>query len=188
MTTSAGRPLPGRGEAGRPEDPSECPSSVNSADRQGLICHAIPVEGTPSMDPGHAAERTQSAPPESGQPGELEAIDFVRFCYRRRRVGWPELYDEMCAVAGRGLYRGFCSDDLSHIGIGFTLYEMPGLATLVHRVVAEDVERRRVTTHGIRAAFVAEAMVGEAIISSPDPVEPESVETVVRLVAVPAGA
>ncbi|MER3417986.1 MAG: hypothetical protein C4343_02495, partial [Chloroflexota bacterium] len=28
-----------------------------------------------------------------------EAAEFVRFCYRRRPVGWPELYDEMCAVA-----------------------------------------------------------------------------------------
>ena len=25
----------------------------------------------------------------------------------RRRVGWPELYDEMCAVASRGLFRGY---------------------------------------------------------------------------------
>jgi hypothetical protein len=24
-----------------------------------------------------------------------DAADFIRFCYRRRRVGWPELYDEM---------------------------------------------------------------------------------------------
>ena len=31
-----------------------------------------------------------------------EAEAFVRFCYQRRRVGWPELYDEMCAVATRG--------------------------------------------------------------------------------------
>ena len=28
-------------------------------------------------------------------------------------VGWPELYDEMCAVAGRGLYRGYSAEDLS---------------------------------------------------------------------------
>ena len=28
-----------------------------------------------------------------------DAVEFIRFCYARRRVGWPELYDEMCAVA-----------------------------------------------------------------------------------------
>ena len=36
-----------------------------------------------------------------------EAMEFVRFCHRRKRVGWPELYDEMCAVASRGLFRGW---------------------------------------------------------------------------------
>ena len=71
-----------------------------------------------------------------------DAVEFVRFCYRRRRVGWPELYDEMCAVAGRGLYRGWGSDELSAEGIGFSLYEMPALAVLVHRIVAEENEKR----------------------------------------------
>ena len=42
---------------------------------------------------------------------------FVRFCYQRRRVGWPELYDEMCAVATRGLYRGMDYDALAEIGV-----------------------------------------------------------------------
>jgi hypothetical protein len=71
-----------------------------------------------------------------------DAVEFVRFCYRRRRVGWPELYDEMCAVAGRGLYRGWSSEELGAEGIGFTLYEMPALAVLVHRIVAEEQEKR----------------------------------------------
>jgi hypothetical protein len=76
-----------------------------------------------------------------------DAVEFVRFCYSRRRVGWPELYDEMCAVAGRGLFRGWGSDELSAEGIGFSLFEMPALASLVHRVVAEEHERRvRLTT------------------------------------------
>ena len=84
--------------------------------------------------------------------GEPEAIDFVRFCYRRRRVGWPELYDEMCAVAGRGLYHGYSVDDLSGIGVGLTLFELPALAAIVHRVVDEDQERRRRSVHAIRMA------------------------------------
>jgi len=64
------------------------------------------------MDPHNAVSATPSP----------DAIDFVRFCYRRRRVGWPELYDEMCAVAGRGLFRGYDADDLAGIGIGFSLF------------------------------------------------------------------
>ena len=54
-----------------------------------------------------------------------DAVEFVRFCYPRRKVGWPELYDEMCAVASRGLFRGWGPDDLAPHGIGFTLFEMP---------------------------------------------------------------
>jgi hypothetical protein len=67
-----------------------------------------------------------------------EAVEFVRFCYGRRRLGWPELYDEMCAVAGRGLFRGWGPDDLEENGITFTLLEMPRLATLVAHVVREE--------------------------------------------------
>ena len=70
-------------------------------------------------------------------------IEFVRFCYRRRRVGWPELYDEMCAVAGRGLFRGYDADDLAGIGIGFSLFDMPALAILAARIVAEEQALRR---------------------------------------------
>jgi len=105
--------------------------------------------------------------------GEPEAIDFVRFCYRRRSVGWPELYDEMCAVAGRGLYRGYSADDLSGIGVGLTLFEMPALAAIVHRVVAEDQERRRRSALAIRAAHaerteaeVATAAPGDALVAA----------------------
>lgn len=72
-----------------------------------------------------------------------DAVAFIRFCYRRRRVGWPELYDEMCAVAGRGLYRGMSSDDLAAFGIGFSLFDMPALAALAATVVAEEQALRR---------------------------------------------
>jgi hypothetical protein len=75
-----------------------------------------------------------------------DAIEFVRFCYHRRRVGWPELYDEMCAVAGRGLFRGFSADDLGGIGVGFSLFDMPALASLASRVVAEEIALRRPVT------------------------------------------
>jgi hypothetical protein len=72
-----------------------------------------------------------------------DAVEFVRFCYRRRRVGWPELYDEMCAVAGRGLFRGYDADDLAGLGIGFSLFDMPALAVLSTRIVAEEQALRR---------------------------------------------
>ena len=136
--------------------------------------------------------------------GELDAIDFVRFCYRRRHVGWPELYDEMCAVAGRGLYHGYCAEDLSRIGIGFSLFEMPALATIVHSVVAEDQERRRLSAGALRTRYVATETATEPppiappmdARVDPSPPAPEraadlTVETAdirPRLVVLPAGA
>ena len=90
----------------------------------------------------------------TGTP-DPDAIEFVRFCYRRRRVGWPELYDEMCAVAGRGLFRGFDADDLAGLGIGFSLFDMPALSVLASRVVAEEQALRRPVTVMITADVVA---------------------------------
>jgi hypothetical protein len=79
----------------------------------------------------------------AARPAGPDAIEFVRFCYRRKHVGWPELYDEMCAVANRGLFRGFDVEALSGIGIGLCLSDMPGLAAIVAQVVAEDQQSRR---------------------------------------------
>ena len=72
---------------------------------------------------------------------EAEAVEFVRFCYRRRAVAWPELYDEMCAVAARGDYRGMEYEELQGLGIGFGLAALPRLAEMANRVIAQ--ERRR---------------------------------------------
>ena len=131
------------------------------------------------MDPRNAGGHAQ---PTGSEPGDGEAIDFVRFCYRRRRVGWPELYDEMCAVAGRGLYHGFVADDLGQIGIGFALDQMPALATIVQQVVAEDHERRRLTAQAVRASYA------EAIVAAEFEAEAEPVTSATSLERMPADA
>lgn len=79
----------------------------------------------------------------AARPAHPDAIEFVRFCYRRKHVGWPELYDEMCAVANRGMFRGFDVDALAGIGIGLCLTDMPGLAAIVAQVIAEEQQARR---------------------------------------------
>ena len=89
-----------------------------------------------------------------------EAEAFVRFCYQRRRTGWPELYDEMCAVAARGLFRGMGTDALSEIGVGFSLFETPRLAALVTRVAAEEQAARRAA----RVAALEQARPEEAAV------------------------
>ena len=39
------------------------------------------------------------ARPAHASAPSADAVEFVKFCYQRRKVGWPELYDEMCGVA-----------------------------------------------------------------------------------------
>jgi hypothetical protein len=87
---------------------------------------AIRVHVTPSDGPDGVADP------------EAEAFDFVRFCYRRRSVDWPELYDEMCAVAARGDYRGMDYEQLERVGIRFALAALPRLAETAARVIAEE--------------------------------------------------
>ena len=116
------------------------------------------------------------------QPASADAVDFVRFCYRRRRVGWPELYDEMCAVASRGLFRGWSTEELSDHGIRFTLFEMPSLAALVGRVVAEEQELRAMSRATVRRATEPPPVSPERA-GHPPPAEPA---TRVRLAGAPA--
>jgi hypothetical protein len=112
-----------------------------------------------------------------------DAVEFVRFCYRRRRVGWPELYDEMCAVASRGLFRGWGSEELGAEGIAFGLFEMPSLAALVHHVIAEEHDRRLAAAASVRISSQVDAATtstsGDASTDTP---------ATVRFAPVPAGA
>jgi hypothetical protein len=67
-----------------------------------------------------------------------DCLEFVRFCYRRRRVGWPALYDEMSAVASRGTFRGMGYAELGERGISFCLNDLPRLVELTERVIREE--------------------------------------------------
>lgn len=123
-----------------------------------------------------------------------DAIEFVRFCYRRRRAGWPELYDEMCAVANRGLFRGYDADDLAGHGIAFGLFDMPALAALASRVVEDEKALRRPVTVVITDAAPLEIPVAPAAFASPEREverEPEPAREApirFRVSPVPAGA
>ncbi|HYO43207.1 MAG TPA: hypothetical protein VES19_08425 [Candidatus Limnocylindrales bacterium] len=95
-----------------------------------------------------------------------EAEAFVRFCYQRRRIGWPELYDEMCAVATRGLFHGMGHDALAEIGVGFSLFETPRLAALVTRIAAEEQAARRAARAASLEAMRVEADAGVATLAA----------------------
>ena len=82
--------------------------------------------------------------PGDGADPDAEAEAFIRFCYRRRAVQWPELYDEMCAVAARGDYRGLEYEELARLGVGFSLSSLPRLAALAARVNAQERSPQRI--------------------------------------------
>jgi hypothetical protein len=72
-----------------------------------------------------------------------DALEFVRFCRGRRPVPWPEIYDEMWAVADGRIFRGYDFEDLEERGIGFGLAAMPRLAALAQVVIAEEPRSAR---------------------------------------------
>ena len=99
--------------------------SFQPASRAPLFSPPVSVEGV-------------TAVPAPAQAGEEEALEFVRFCYRRRRVGWPALYDEMSAVAARGAFHGLGYAELAERGISFCLGDLPRLVALAERVAREE--------------------------------------------------
>jgi hypothetical protein len=88
----------------------------------------------PDRSPAPSAR--PDAEPDRGQVPTPEVIAFIRFCHRRRKVGWPEIYDDMCAVAARREFNGWGSDELAERGVTFALFEMPRLAGWVRAVLA----------------------------------------------------
>lgn len=71
-----------------------------------------------------------------------DVAEFIRFCHRRREASWPELYDEMCAVASHRAYNGWDHDQLAARGLTFSLFEMPRLAAWVRNTLGPDADRR----------------------------------------------
>lgn len=62
--------------------------------------------------------------------------EFVLFCFQRRPVAWPSLYDEMCYVAGHRLFRGMGYDELRDAGLDFTLAGLSRMARFAQEVTA----------------------------------------------------
>jgi hypothetical protein len=64
------------------------------------------------------------------------ARDFILFCVRRNHKEWPALYDEMCWVAGRRLFRGLGYDELRKVGISLSLTKIEDTIRMVDAVTA----------------------------------------------------
>ena len=83
----------------------------------------------PEQEP-NANDRSDGPPP--------DVADFIRYSYRRRRLGWPDIYDDMCAVAARREFRGWDHARLAEFGVTFSLFDTPRLAAWVRQILARD--------------------------------------------------
>ena len=63
-----------------------------------------------------------------------EVAGFILFCAQRRGKEWPALYDEMCRVAGRGLYQDLHHKDLQNLGLSFSLNHIEETIRIVEAV------------------------------------------------------
>jgi len=61
--------------------------------------------------------------------------DFILFCIQRQGKEWPALYDEMCRVAGRRLFKGLSYADLRKVGLSFSLTNIEKTITMVDAVL-----------------------------------------------------
>ena len=62
------------------------------------------------------------------------AIDFIAFCFRRTPVEWPRLYDEMCYVASKRLYKGLGYEELKEAGVDLTFGGMLRMSRIAREV------------------------------------------------------
>ncbi len=65
------------------------------------------------------------------------AIEFIAFCYRRNQREWPRLYDEMCNVASKRLYRGLGYDELKDAGVDLTFSGMTKMSRISKEVTRQ---------------------------------------------------
>ncbi len=64
--------------------------------------------------------------------------DFILFCIQRQGKQWPALYDEMCWVAGRRLFRGLGYAELRKLGLSFSLTSIDDTIKVVDTVTASE--------------------------------------------------
>ena len=66
------------------------------------------------------------------------ASEFIAFCLQRCRSKWPDIYDEMCWVAGRRLFNNMGYDELEKAGLCLSLGEIEDTFRLVSAVTCQN--------------------------------------------------
>jgi hypothetical protein len=68
------------------------------------------------------------------------ARDFVLFCISRCGRQWPDLYDEMCWVAGRRLFHGMSYKELNNVGLSLSLNDIEDTIKIVDTAVPQSTQ------------------------------------------------
>ncbi len=63
------------------------------------------------------------------------ARDFILFCAGRCHGQWPALYDEMCWVAGRRLFRNMGYAELGRIGLSLGLQDLDNTFSIIEELI-----------------------------------------------------
>jgi len=71
-----------------------------------------------------------------------QVAGFILFCVQRRGEKWPELYDEMCRVAGRGLFQGLHYKELRKLGLSLSLNHIEETISMVEAVTNHQFDNR----------------------------------------------
>ena len=72
------------------------------------------------------------------EPPHQEICEFILFCLSRRGNEWPGLYDEMCRVACRRLFKGMGYPELNKLGFSLALSSLEKTAGMVETVIARQ--------------------------------------------------
>ena len=76
-----------------------------------------------------------------------KVASFIIFCVQRRGKKWPALYDEMCRVAGRGLYEGLHHRQLRELGLSFSLNHIEDTIKVVEAVTSSKLDSESADSH-----------------------------------------
>lgn len=75
----------------------------------------------------------------SGMELDPKVVGFILYCTRQDKK-WPDLYDEMCRVAGQGLYQGLHHRDLRKLGLSLSLSQLGNTIRLIESVTESPLE------------------------------------------------
>ncbi|MBL7119699.1 MAG: hypothetical protein ISS53_03340 [Dehalococcoidia bacterium] len=68
-----------------------------------------------------------------------QVTGFILYCVRGGQQ-WPALYDEMCRVAGQGLYQGLHHKDLRKLGLSFGLNRIEETIEIIEAVTNSRID------------------------------------------------